>query len=181
MVELENRSTDEIGLSSIDRMEAFDLAINRTTGGIHARGPGIVTSVRRGAAAAMSRQQSGGAAAKPPAGAQKPPAAGSQSDPNALTYLAVKFAREISGNMHQREMTFANQVKTIYGPVPGWEATLDVENPDRAGPDSMALTCDALTVGECPAGRPLGEAEWNWRRRGTCRPRAWALSPDRIA
>ena len=55
-VELENRSTDEKGLLSIDRMEAPDLALNRTTGGIHANGPGWVSSVRRGdAAAAQAR------------------------------------------------------------------------------------------------------------------------------
>ncbi len=40
MVELENRSSDETGLSSIDHLEALDLALNRTTGAIDAHGPG---------------------------------------------------------------------------------------------------------------------------------------------
>jgi hypothetical protein len=158
-VEVENRSTDEKGLLSIDRMEAPDLALNRTTGGIHANGPGWVSSVRRGASAA-ARGRAGGAAqsrAKPTA--DKKPPEQDRSDPNALTYLAVQFARSISGNMYKRELTFANQVKSIYGPVLAWDAKLDVENPDQAGPDAMALTCDALTVREAP-GRQADERSW---------------------
>ncbi|HTU23795.1 MAG TPA: hypothetical protein VMF30_00270, partial [Pirellulales bacterium] len=162
-VEFESRSNDESGqLESIDRMEAPDLALNRTTGGIDAHGPGWVSSVRRGMAAAASSR---GLAGTPPAGPQAKPVAARKptgtggSDPNALTYLTVHFARSISGNMYKRELTFANQVKCIYGPVPTWETVLDVENPDQAGPDAINLTTDALTVREAP-GRLTGERSW---------------------
>ncbi len=159
-VEFENRSTDETGLSSIDRMEAPDLALNRTTGGIDAHGPGWVSSVRRGAAAAAVARACPAVPRRRrnPAADKKPPDQG-RSDPNALTYLAVQFARSISGNMYKRELTFANQVKCIYGPVLAWDAKLDVENPDQAGPDAMNLTTDALTVREAP-GRLAGERGW---------------------
>jgi hypothetical protein len=159
MVELENRSSDETGALSIDRLDAPYLAVNRTTGGIDARGPGNVSSVRRGASAGtLSRPGVGGPPKTEPV-AQRKPSEGNPRDPNALNFLAVKFARAITGNMYQRELTFANQVKCIYGPVPNWETTLDVENPDRAGPDSMALTCDSLTVREAP-GRQVDERGW---------------------
>jgi hypothetical protein len=160
VVELENRSTNETGLSSIDRMEAPDLALNRTTGGIDAHGPGWVSSVRRGAAAAASRTTPpGGPQAKPKAVANKKPPAQAPSDPNALSFLAVHFARSISGNMYRRELTFSNQVKCIYGPVLAWDAKLDVENPDQAGPDAINLTTDSLTVREAP-GRQAGQPGW---------------------
>jgi len=160
-VEFENRSTDESGLSSIDRMEAPDLALNRTTGGIDAHGPGWVSSVRRGdSMAAASRARPGGVPQPKtkPVAAQKPPDQ-DRSDPNALTFLSVHFARSISGNMYKRELTFTNQVKCIYGPVRSWEAKLDVENPDQAGPDAINLTTDALTVREAP-GRQAGQQGW---------------------
>ncbi|HEX4147248.1 MAG TPA: hypothetical protein VHY91_27370 [Pirellulales bacterium] len=156
LVEFENRSTDETGLASIDRLEAPDLALNRTTGGIDAHGPGWVSSVRRGGAAAARMRSPGGPQPKAkPVADKKPPA----HDPNALSYLAVHFARSISGNMYQRELTFTNQVKCIYGPVVAWESKLDVENPDQAGPDAINLTTDALTVREAP-GRLAGEPGW---------------------
>ena len=76
-----------------------------------------------------------------------------------MSYLAVQFARSITGNMYKRELTFANQVKSIYGPVLAWDARLDIENPDQAGPEAMALTCDSLTVREAP-GRQANEPGW---------------------
>jgi hypothetical protein len=159
-VEFENRGTDEKGLSSIDRLEAPDLALNRTTGGIDAHGPGWVSSVRRGDPAAASRTHaSGGPQAKAKPAADKKPLDQNRPDPNALTFLAVHFARSISGNMYKRELTFTNQVKCIYGPVLAWDAKLDVENPDQAGPDAFNLTTDALTVREAP-GRLAGEQGW---------------------
>ena len=159
-VEFENRATDEKnGLSSIDRMEAPDLALNRTTGGIDAHGPGWVSSVRRGEQGAGALRTIGGPSAKARPAADKKPPDQNHSNPNALTFLAVHFARSISGNMYKRELTFTNQVKCIYGPVLAWDAKLDVENPDQAGPDAINLTTDALTVREAP-GRLNGERGW---------------------
>ena len=148
---VENRTFDERGLSSIDRLQALDLAINDTTGGIDAHGPGWVSSVRRGAPTPPPAP--GSPAAK--AAATKAAATGADDkdkkpdkDQDKLSYLNVHFARAITGNMHTRELTFADQVKTVYGPVENWEQQLDAENPEALPPEGVVMTCDQLSVRE---------------------------------
>ena len=107
-----------------------------------------------------------GGATRPPCRAQRPASPPPKTKPvptarpgpirpQRVTYLAVQFARSISGNMYTRELTFANQVSASTVRSAAGKAKLDVENPDQAGPEAMALTCDALTVREAPgrAGR----------------------------
>jgi hypothetical protein len=159
---LENRTFDERGLSSIDRLQALDLAINDTTGGIDAHGPGWVSSVRRGVQAPPPSP--GSPAAK--AAAAKAAAAGADDkdkkpakDQDKLSYLNVHFARAITGNMHTRELTFADQVKTVYGPVDNWEQQLDSENPEALPPEGVVLTCDQLSVRETSDRMPAEEGK----------------------
>ncbi len=163
---LENRAFDEKGLSSIDRVQTQDLAINDTTGGIDAHGPGWVSSVRRGMPSGIGAP--GSPAAKPAAAKTAPPAAAAkgkkpEDDENKLSYLNVHFARSITGNMHTREMTFADQVKTVYGPVANWEQQLDAENPEALPPEAVVLNCDQLTVRETAERMP---AQGNREERG---------------
>jgi hypothetical protein len=140
---MENRGFDPGGLASIDRMQSLDLAVNNTTGGVDAHGPGWVSSVRRGEPGAMLGP-AGATAGKP---AKQPPEK-KPAEADTLTYLNVQFARLAVGNMHQRELTFTDQIKTIYGPVTGWEEKLDAEHPESLGPQGVTLNCDQLTVRE---------------------------------
>jgi hypothetical protein len=48
--------------------------------------------------------------------------------------------------MKSKELTFHEQVKAIYGPVPDFRTRLDTLNPDLTDEDRFLLTTDELTV-----------------------------------
>ncbi len=139
---LKSREFDERGeQTSLDLVRASDLAIDRASGDIHARGPGSVRHVSRGSSALEART---GAAE------QLPPTRRDRSG-NELTYLNVVFQRSIVGNLHQRVVTFEDSTKTVYGPVEHWEATLNADDPASLGPQGMVLDARKLTVREMAA------------------------------
>jgi hypothetical protein len=137
---LKSREFDERGVqSSLNLVRASDLAIDRASGAIDARGPGSVTRVARGAPNVLEAR--GGAA--PPAKNERPG--------DELTYLNVTFQDSIVGNLNRREVTFGNSTKTVHGPVNNWEATLNADSPGGLGPQGMVLEAKQLTVREMPA------------------------------
>jgi hypothetical protein len=48
-------------------------------------------------------------------------------------------------------MNFSDQVKSVYGPIPGWDARLDADDPDGLGPRGLTLRCDRLGVAQLSA------------------------------
>ncbi|NUQ66139.1 MAG: hypothetical protein HUU20_27060, partial [Pirellulales bacterium] len=66
-----------------------------------------------------------------------------------LHYLHVRFQKNITGNVHQRSVTFHQQVRATFGPVKSWEDRLD-DDPDKLGPDGAVLQCEQLTVVQMP-------------------------------
>lgn len=140
---VEGRTADAQGPASFERIEARDLSVHLITGEINAAGPGRLASVRRSSAAAMAQVGL-------PTQAIPPPAAG---DPK-LGYLEVRFQRDIAGNMQTRQMTFNEQVTTVYGPVPSWDASLSPDRPELLGPQGAVMQCDRLTVTQMPGANP---------------------------
>jgi hypothetical protein len=138
---IDGRTYDEQGLASIDHMEAADLTVNMASGDILAHAPtygkGRMTQVRRG---------SGPSAVAVPGLPQEPATAADDEDQ--LSYLRVEFNRTLSGNMNQREVVFGDDVHTVYGPVPNWEAKLDPNVKDGLGPRGIEMTCEQLKVRE---------------------------------
>ena len=67
-------------------------------------------------------------------------------DPNRLTYLNVQFQGPITGNVNDHEITFHDQVHTIYGPVLAWEDQLNFDKVADLGPDDELMHCDQLTL-----------------------------------
>ncbi len=139
-VTLDGRTFDERGPQSIEFLQAPDLTVNMLSGRTHAGGPGWLTTWRRGSGDPL---QSG--AAGPPAAT--PPAA-TPGDPNQLTYLNVAYHALIDGNIHSREMTFQDDVATVYGPVDSWDAVLDPNDLKSLGDRGMILHCGKLTVAQ---------------------------------
>lgn len=168
-VAMKSHSFDERGQSSLERVRVKDMAINLVSGAVQASGPGWMSSVRRGAPANMLELRPG----NPLAGAlgpesvagntmvgrsaQRPTSAdpAQTADADKLTYLNVRFQDSILGNLHSRQMAFRNRVQAVYGPVVSWEEMLDVDRPDRLGPEAVLLTCDQLAVAETPV--PVGK------------------------
>lgn len=144
---LENRTVEAGKLTSIDRLEAVELTLHQPTGDIAGQGPGWLRSAR------IDSGQGPGAGGGLPGGLGAPPGP-PKPKPNGprLVYLGVNFQRSLSGNMRRREMTFENQVRAIYGPVPQWEAQLDPDRPETWGEDGVMLTSERLGVLELPSG-----------------------------
>ena len=140
---LKSRELDERGVqTSFDLMHAFDLGIDQVTGAIDGRGPGTVTHVARGMNRALAART---AVASQRAAPPREPA-GDQ-----LTYLNVAFQNSIKGNINRREITFGDSTKTVYGPVPHWDATLNSDDLASLGPQGMVLEARQLTVREMPS------------------------------
>lgn len=136
---IENRSADEAGLVSIDQMQVGNVAINLDSGELSAAGPGWVTSRRRGSSALAP----GGGPLTSFGQTGK-----DDADDGGLTYLNVRFQGSISGNVHNRTLTFHDQVRTTYGPIKSWQASLPDDDPDALGPNGFLLGCDQLTVSQ---------------------------------
>ena len=64
-----------------------------------------------------------------------------------INYTYVQFQQGITGNVlpERRELTFRDQVRSIYGPVPTWDAQLDVDMQELA-PGDVSMNCEQLTV-----------------------------------
>lgn len=139
-VSIQSRTFDEAVPLSVERMQVADLTIDRNSGDLEARGPGRITTVRRGSSLPLGLGVDRTANRDPPA----------PDDPNddRLTYLEVSFQGRLYGNLHDRKVTFEDRVRTVYGPVDSWEATLDVDDPDALGPKGVVLSCDRLDVVE---------------------------------
>jgi hypothetical protein len=153
-VAMEGRELDKRGQASIERMQLVDLAVNLVTGAISGSGPGRVTSVRRGSADRLMPAVPGLPGGRP--AAPKPPPQGPGPEP--LSYLDIRFQSGITGNIHRRQLTFDDQVRTIYGPVPDWESTLDSDNLAALGPRGIKLNCNKLSVAHVAA--PTGTARF---------------------
>jgi hypothetical protein len=126
-------------LAAVDRLSARNLSLDQQTGDFAADGPeGEVTSIRRGTAG------------KPelPGRPQPQPNVAPAADPSSATinYLNVTFHHNLTGNNTRREMTFHNQVKTLYGPVPDWTTPINRDRPERWLPQTVLIDCDQLQV-----------------------------------
>lgn len=171
-VYLESQTYNAQGLESIQQMQAGDLSLNLISGAVLAQGPGWLKRVglRRSEAqfALNAGPLPGGTAAAPRTSAAAPgtdasrpaasgpapggaPGAGPSSAPE-LAYLHVQFQRDLTGNVHRRELTFNDQVKTVYGPIADWQQTLDAQRPDQLGSGAVVINCQQLTVSQLPAG-----------------------------
>ncbi len=164
-VVLDSRLLDDSGQVALERMEMADAVIQLASGELTAGGPGRLTRVGRGWINRFPGSES--------------PEAPAEVDEDTLSYLAVRFQRSLTGNIHRRQMTFENQVVAVYGPVSDWDEHLNERNPDALGPQGVILTCNRLTVAEMPvagATEPALEmwAEGNARVEGQTFT-AWAL------
>lgn len=145
---LENRSLDPQGkLASIEKMQAESVRIDQQTGLMEADGPGWLSTVRLGGSTdALSARGFGGGATMP-----KPTTTGEPQ----FTYLFVEFQWRVLGNLYQRQVEFHRNVRTIYGPVDGWQGTLSVDTPpEQLSEQSVILECQKLELRQMPGSFP---------------------------
>ena len=138
----ENRTVEYGHLKSIDIIQADSLSIDQQSGKLLATGPGMIKSVRfgrRGGFGAPSGQGTVG-----------------RVDDVSLIFLKVEYRTTISGNIRDKELHFADNVRTIYGPIPDWSSELDPDSPQGLGREGVLLTCRRLSMydmGQNSAGR----------------------------
>jgi hypothetical protein len=58
----------------------------------------------------------------------------------------VDFQQELVGSLTGRKMEFLGNVQTVYGPVAGWDQTIDVTDPSRFGPRDVVVTSQRLAL-----------------------------------
>ena len=151
---LESRTLNEGALSSLERLTARTLTVDRPSGDFTAEGPGEVTSVRLGSAAKPGEQ--GGQQAAGPAGVPAIPIGFGNAGPpqgdgaKTITYLFTRFQRGMAGNELRRELNFYNQVRVVRGPVPNWNTTIDPDRPEGWGPQTVLIDCDQLQITAVP-------------------------------
>lgn len=145
-VVIDQRERDAGGLTAHHRMELEQLSINQQTGAIRGQGPGWLRSVHYGQQLDSLTSQGG---ASPTTSA---------ADNSSLHFLRVKFVRGLTGNLHDRILTFQQRVQTVYGPVDSWEQELDINRPETLPPSAITLRSNELTVNEDPTARVLRRA-----------------------
>ncbi len=147
-VRIESESVSADGGKSVEKLFLRDLLIDRATGEVTGSGPGRLASTRFGAPPGLALQVpgQGGQRGQAAAGQQNPPA----QRPDELTYLGVDFQRGIRGNIQRRVMEFHQRVEAIWGPVGGWNESLDSHAAGGLPPRAVAITSDVLSVGQAP-------------------------------
>jgi len=119
-----------------ERLRVSEMAIHQRTGAIQGQGPGWIRTVRQGAGDTLP--------IKLPGGVAQPDAA---FEPNELTYVGVDFQQEVTGNLHQRELTFHEQIKLVYAPADDWDTSIDpFADPRELGQKAMRMESDELQV-----------------------------------
>jgi lipopolysaccharide export system protein LptA len=158
---LENRQTQGGGVIAFDRMNVRDLTVNRLTGELAGQGPGHLTGWHLGTPADLGLQSggpaSGGTNVRPVA-ARGTPADSRPSTANSparsgekqINFIGVQFQHGISGNVlpQHQQLVFHDQVRTIVGPVPTWDAQLDPDVVGGVPPGGTSINSDQLTVSE---------------------------------
>jgi hypothetical protein len=146
-VRIESESVGAEGGKSVEKLFLRDLLIDRATGEVSGNGPGRLASTRFGAPPGIALEAPGrGAPGAMAAGQQPAP----PPRPDELTYLGVDFQRGIRGNINRRVMEFHQRVEAIWGPVGGWNDSLDAHAAGGLPPRAVAITSDVLAVGQAP-------------------------------
>ena len=141
---LESRESNEGRLTSVTTLRIERVLLDQRSGDVDCAGPGEVTSVRRG------RANPGGMLTgfrRTTPERRSPP---QDNGNDKLSYLYVSFLKSLTGNLKGRQMSFNEQVHTIYGPVPTWESTIDIDEDAQLGESVVLMTCDQLNLVEVP-------------------------------
>lgn len=111
-----------------EKMVLNDLVIDQIRGTLQGDGPGWLTSVHQGQEIFKEGQFA--------------------SAPRGLHFLRVDFQQEVVGNLTGKQIEFLGNVRTVYGPVGGWNQVIDVTDPSRFGPKDVVVTSQRLALAD---------------------------------
>lgn len=118
--------------SGVDNAHVRNLDIDRTTGELHAAGPGEVWTVRRDLRALR--------------GSELAPREAEEA--KKLAYVCVTFQGQIVGNLNRNEIVFQKQVDTIYGQVNDFGERIVATRAEDLGETGVHVRSDTLTLTE---------------------------------
>lgn len=136
-VEIDRSSYVEKELTEINRGQFATLTIDQKTGATEAVGPGEVAIWRPG------RGKRAALAPRAVAQANRP----LESDVANWEFTRVTFSGKTIGNMRERQTTFNDRVRIVYGPV---AHPLDTIDPDNLPKDGGEMRCDKLEILQHP-------------------------------
>lgn len=135
-VQVAYRTWSEFGrLESTNFFYGPNFHLNQSTGDARIHGAGRIISIRRGA---FDMDDAVGARNKR-----------ARKKSNDLAYLQVDFTRSANGNVKRKQMEFADQVQTIYGPINQWNERINIELP--LGEDDIVLNSERMVIAQLPA------------------------------
>ncbi len=120
-------------LTEIRRGQFAKLTLDEPTGKTEAIGPGEVKLWRQG------RGKRAALAPRAVAQANRP----LDSEVSNWEFTRIKFSGKSNGNMRDRQTTFRDRVRIVYGPV---THPLDTIDPDNLPKDGGEIQCDALQI-----------------------------------
>ena len=142
-VYLEGSTFEEGRRVSVERLWTRDLSIHQPSGKINGYGPGWLTRVSLGSSSAQLVPTT-----SDPRRTPRPQARPGEPQESEFTYLGIHFDDGLEGNLHRKQITFHQDVKAIYGPVAGWDGTIELEAFDHRDIEGVLLRCEQLSVRE---------------------------------
>lgn len=125
-----------------------NLTIDQKTGLVTAEGPGSVTTRRAGTPMPEGQPIPNGFAPIPAQGAGQ----------KQLMFVSITFQGPINGDLTKREVSFSQNVRTLYSPIDNWGQGVVVNQLANLGERDVLLTSDRLTFVEMPGGG--GQQPW---------------------
>jgi hypothetical protein len=139
---------DEMGITSINKMNLKSILANQITGKIDGVGPGRLESVHLSTTTKSLVPQNEDVV--PNANfAQVNAVQPSQN----LRYLRIDFNRGVEGNLLQGRVAVVGNVHAVYGPVDSWEQTLALIPQGTPAPQNIYIESDELEVAKSPNAR----------------------------
>lgn len=146
-VAVKNWGKDQRGeQNSLDQLHVPDLTIDRTTGRLHASGPGWFNTVRRSDASSGFGQSPLPGAQGPQQPPAVPLAAAPPGDNSPLTSIHIDFVQGIEGDLNQHTITFVGHVHTTYSPTSDFNAVIVAKRHDDLGERGVLMTSDRLRI-----------------------------------
>ena len=111
-----------------EQMQVHNLTFSQATGKLHGDGPGWLTSVHNGSDLFKEGQFA--------------------TTPKGLHYLRVDFERELVGNLQRRQVEFVGRVRSLYGPVAGWDETIQATRNSQLRKRDIVINSERLAVAD---------------------------------
>jgi hypothetical protein len=140
---------DQMGVTSVNKINLKSILANQITGKIDGVGPGRLESVHLSTSTKSLIPQQNQDVVPGANFAQVNAVQPSQN----LRYLRIDFNRGVEGNLLQGRVGVVGKVHAVYGPVDAWEQTLALIPQGTPAPQNIYIESEKLEVAKSPNAR----------------------------